>query len=111
MRFMSAQVVALLEGDLWARSAAHANAMAALLAAEVAAIPGVRAHARRCRPTRCSRGCPARRPTRVRERFPFYTWDEATGEVRWMCSWDTTPEDVHAFTAALRGAGASVAPA
>jgi threonine aldolase len=32
----------------------------------------------------------------------FYTWDESTGEVRWMCSWDTTPEDVDAFAAAVR---------
>ena len=31
MRFVSAQLVALYEGDLWLRSAAHANAMAARL--------------------------------------------------------------------------------
>ena len=31
----------------------------------------------------------------------FYTWDEATGEVRWMCSWDTTPDEVDAFAAAV----------
>ena len=29
---------------------------------------------------------------RLQEQFRFYTWDQATGEVRWMCSWDTTPE-------------------
>ena len=28
MRFVSAQLLALLEGDLWLRSARHANAMA-----------------------------------------------------------------------------------
>ena len=33
MRFVSAQFTALLEGDLWHRNAAHANAMAAHLAA------------------------------------------------------------------------------
>jgi len=37
----------------------------------------------------------------LRERFRFYTWDEATGEVRWMCAWDTTEEDVDAFVAAV----------
>ena len=42
MRFMSAQFIALLEGDLWLRSAAHANAMAARLRAGVESIPGVR---------------------------------------------------------------------
>jgi hypothetical protein len=37
----------------------------------------------------------------LQERWHFYTWDERTGEVRWMCSWDTTPEDVDAFAAAI----------
>ena len=38
------------------------------------------------------------------ERFRFYFWDEATGEVRWMCSWDTTQDDVDTFAAAVREA-------
>ncbi len=33
--------------------------------------------------------------------FPFYVWDESAGEVRWMCSWDTTEEDVDEFAAAV----------
>ncbi len=36
--------------------------------------------------------------------FDFYVWDEQAGEVRWMCSWDTTEEDVDEFAAAVRGA-------
>jgi len=106
MRFMAAQVVALLQDGLWARSAAHANAMAALLAAEVAGLDGVevtrpvQANAVFARLDRAAADA-------VRARFPFYTWDETTGEVRWMCSWDTTEEDVRAFTGALRDALAS----
>jgi threonine aldolase len=111
MRFMAAQVVALLEDDLWARSAGHANAMAALLADHVATIPGVRV----TRPVQANAVfaiLPRDVADEVRERFPFYTWNESSGEVRWMCSWDTTPEDVDAFAAALRdacGAGAAAA--
>jgi len=103
MRFQSAQVVALLEGDLWHRSAAHANAMAALLAERVAGIPGVRL-------TRAPQAnalfaiLPPALADAVRPDFPFYTWDEATGEVRWMCSWDTTADDVEQFAAALERA-------
>ena len=41
MRFLSAQLEAYLDGDLWRRNAAHANRMAALLAAALRAIPGV----------------------------------------------------------------------
>jgi threonine aldolase len=33
--------------------------------------------------------------------FKFYVWNEHTGEVRWMCSWDTTEEDVDAFVSAI----------
>ena len=47
---------------------------------------------------------PAQVTSRLQERFPFYVWDEHTGEVRWMCSWDTTDEDVAAFAAAVREA-------
>ena len=45
---------------------------------------------------------PADVTERLQKRFRFYTWDQATGEVRWMCSWDTTLEDVEAFSVAIR---------
>ena len=41
MRFVAAQLVALLEDELWRRAAGHANAMAARLAAAVAGVDGV----------------------------------------------------------------------
>jgi threonine aldolase len=34
-------------------------------------------------------------------------WDERVGEVRWMCSWDTTEADVEEFAGAVRAAVAS----
>ena len=47
-------------------------------------------------------------PTDARERlqreFDFYVWDEHTGEVRWMCSWDTTEQDVDSFARAVQDA-------
>jgi threonine aldolase len=39
---------------------------------------------------------------RLQKRYPFDVWDESTGEVRWMTSFDTTTEDVDGFAAALR---------
>ncbi len=36
---------------------------------------------------------------RLRERFQFYDWDAARGEVRWVCSFDTQPQDIDAFVA------------
>ena len=38
---------------------------------------------------------------RLRRRFRFYDWSPATGEVRWMCAFDTTEAQVDAFVAAL----------
>jgi threonine aldolase len=100
MRFFSVQLLALFEGDLWLRSAAHANAMAARLAQAVAPVPGVRV----TRPVQANAVfavLPVEVTERLQKRFRFYTWDEHTGEVRWMCSFDTTEEDVDAFAAAI----------
>ncbi|HEX2315081.1 MAG TPA: low specificity L-threonine aldolase [Thermomonospora sp.] len=100
MRFVSAQFLALLDGDLWLRNAAHSNAMARRLADAVRAVPGVEI----MRPVQANAVfavIPKDVAERLRKRFRFYTWDEHTGEVRWMCSFDTTEEDVDAFAAAL----------
>ena len=101
MRFVSAQLEALLEDDLWRRAAEHANAMARRLAAAVADVEACGSPSP-CRPTRCSPSCrPARRAPAASD-HRFYVWDEATGEVRWMCAWDTPEEDVDAFAADVR---------
>jgi threonine aldolase len=101
MRFVAAQFIALLEEDRWRAGAGHANAMAARLAAAVSDVPGVEI----TNPVQANAVfavIPREATTRLQERFRFYVWDEAAGEVRWMCSWDTTPEDVDAFAAAVR---------
>lgn len=100
MRFLAAQFDALLTDELWRRNAQQANAMALRLAGAVARLPGVEI----TRPVQAN-AVFAVLPPGVRdaliERFDFYTWDEARGEVRWMCSWDTTEEDVDDFARAL----------
>ncbi|MCU1493272.1 MAG: L-threonine aldolase [Acidimicrobiaceae bacterium] len=101
MRFVSAQLVALLETDLWLRSAKHANAMAARLRDAANRLDGVTI-------TRATEAnavfaiVPPGIADRLREHYRFYDWNPATGEVRWMCSFDTTESDVDAFVDALR---------
>jgi threonine aldolase len=100
-RFISAQLLALLRDDLWLRLARHANEMSALLGDRVAAVPGVRLE----------------QPPVVNSLFPllpraaieplqawcpFYVWDEARAQARWMTAWDTTPDDVERFAAGVR---------
>jgi threonine aldolase len=100
MRFISAQLLALLDNDLWLRNATHANAMATRLAAGVSSIPGVSI----TQPVQAN-AVFAVLPTAVTERlqedFHFYVWNHHTGEVRWMCAWDTTEADIDTFVAAI----------
>ena len=100
MRFVSAQLLALLDGDLWLRSAQHANAMAARLAAGVSVLDGVTV-TQRVQANAVFAALDPAVADRLRARFRFYDWNRATQEVRWMCAWDTTEADVDAFVAAL----------
>ena len=38
----------------------------------------------------------------LQQEYFFYDWDEANDVVRWMCSFDTTEDDIHAFLASLK---------
>ena len=103
MRYLSVQLDALLTGDLWLRSAAHANAMARRLGTALEDVDGVtitqpvEANAVFAVLDRAA-------AERLQHDWSFYVWDEATGEVRWMTAWDTQPEDVDAFAADVRSA-------
>jgi threonine aldolase len=103
MRFVSVQLEALFGGDLWLRNASHANAMALRLAAAVSSIDGVLVD----RPVQANAVfavLPAAVTTALQEKHRFYVWDEHTGEVRWMASWDTTEADIDAFVADIKAA-------
>jgi threonine aldolase len=101
MRFVSAQFLALLEGDLWRRNAEHANRMARLLAERVEGIPGVTI-TQRVEANGVFATVPAEHIPALQERAAFYVWDPTVAEVRWMTAWDTTEADVERFAAAVR---------
>lgn len=103
MRFVSAQLIALLTGGLWLRSASHANEMAKRLSEGMSAIDGV-SLTQATQSNSVFAVLPPHAAAKVRESFRFYDWDQARGEVRWMCSWDTTETDVQALLAAVRDA-------
>ena len=101
MRFISAQFEALLAGDLWRRSAAHANRMARVLASELEKIPNVKV----TQPVE-SNGVfaeiPARYIAALQKKYFFYVWNEETSECRFMASFDTTEDDIRDFVALVR---------
>jgi threonine aldolase len=101
MRFMSAQMEALLTNDLWRRNAEHANQMARLLEEQVRKIPGTRI----VYPVEAN-GVFAQIPreaiSKIQERYFFYVWSEEESVVRWMCSFDTMEEEVRQFAEYVR---------
>jgi threonine aldolase len=102
-RFIAAQFNALLTEDLWLRNASHANLCARTLAEEVARIPQMRI-TQAVESNAVFALMPRDSIARVQERFFFYVWDEHKSEVRLMCSFDTTEEDVRDLAAVIREA-------
>jgi len=96
MRFVSAQFNALFTDHLWRRNAEHANRMAGLLMREISRIPQVKV----VYPVEAN-GVFAKIPrqaiAKIQKRYFFYVWNEEESVVRWMCSWDTTEQDVRQF--------------
>ncbi len=106
MRFVSAQLIALLTDDLYLRSATHANAMATHLrrSLEVAVTDGRVANLGFSQTTAANAVfalLPNESADRLKQKFRFYDWDRAANEVRWMTAFDTTEADVDAFVAAI----------
>jgi threonine aldolase len=101
MRFISAQFEAFLTEDLWLRNARVANSMAALLASRLKGVPGVTITQEVSANAIFAR-VPVPVIEKLRRKYFFYVFDdtpdaEGRHEVRWMCSFDTTKEDVEAF--------------
>lgn len=96
MRYIAAQFEVFLENDLWKETAAHANRMAQKLHEAVRDFPSVDI----TRPVEANAvfaRIPATMIPKLQEEFFFYVWDEATSEVRWMCSFDTQEKDIEEF--------------
>ncbi len=101
MRYIAAQFSAFLENDLWKTNARHANLMAQKLYNAVKDIPGVRI-TQKVESNAVFAIIPEATIEKLQEAYFFYVWDEATSEVRWMCSFDTTEEDIEGFASLLR---------
>src|SRR5688500_14036051 len=94
-RYLAAQILAMLEGDLWLRNAGAANAGAARLAAA--------AGDRLVLPVEANevflRVAPAEARSLRDHGFDFYDWGQ--GEARLVTSWDSDPAAIDALAAAV----------
>ena len=101
MRFISAQFEVLLAGDLWRRSAAHANRMARVLGNELEKVPGIKL----TQPVEANGVfaiIPEKYIAALQKKYFFYVWNEEISECRFMASFDTTEEDIHDFVSLVR---------
>jgi threonine aldolase len=96
MRFIAAQFEALLTSDLWRRSAEHANRMARVLEKEIRRIPGVRV-VWKVEANGVFVQIPQHAIEKIKQQYFFYVWIEEESIVRWMCSFDTTEDDIRKF--------------
>lgn len=108
-RFVSAQLNALFENgaEVALSNAKQANSMAQRLYAEVVQIAAEHPEISVPNPAQANAVfpiLPASVTEAVQRDYRFYVWNQATGQVRWMCSWDTTEEDVAGIIASLRAA-------
>jgi len=101
MRFISAQFIAYLQSDLWKRNALHANKMAQILYEKIKHIPPIKV-TQKVEANGVFAIVPKPLIPLLQKEFFFYTWNENTGEVRWMTSFDTTEEDIDAFVLLLK---------
>jgi len=96
MRFISAQFEALLSNNLWRKNAEHANRMAWLLQKEISKIPNIKI-VYKVEANGVFAQIPRAAIAELQKRYFFYVWDEDRSLVRWMCSFDTTEQDVRQF--------------
>ena len=101
MRFIAAQMETLLTSDLWLSNARHSNRMAKLLEKEVGLIPKIKV-VYKVEANGVFAQIPRSAIAPLQERYFFYVWNEEHSVVRWMCSFDTTEEDVKEFAKFLR---------
>jgi threonine aldolase len=103
MRFVSAQLEAYLDNDLWLRNARHANAAAARLAHAIGSRVDI------VRPVEVNvlfvRLAPARAAALRAQGFDFYEWSLFGEDVyRLVTAFDTTDAEVDALAAAMLSA-------
>ncbi|MEP3052243.1 MAG: beta-eliminating lyase-related protein [Erythrobacter sp.] len=94
-RYLAAQILAMLEGDLWLANAQHANAVAAEIASECSG--------RLMHPVQANelfvRLSEAERETLREGGFAFYDWGE--NAARFVSAWNTPDEDASALAKAI----------
>ncbi len=98
MRFIGAQFSEYLKDDLWLELARNANSMAQLLGDNLSKYFKL---SQSIEANEVFVYMPSKVYEKLKEQYFFYVWNEATDEVRFVCSFDTTPQDVEGLVGAI----------
>ena len=101
MRYIAAQFIPYLNENIWLENAQKSNAAARLLWNEMREIKGVEI-TQSVESNALFFILPKMITDKLRERYFFYDWDESRNEMRLVCSWDTTEQDIRDFIAYLK---------
>ncbi len=96
MRFVAAQFDQYLANDLWKENATNSNKMAKFLEKNLKQFPEITI-TQKVQANGIFAIIPKKWIAKLQSKFPFYVWDETINEVRLMCSFDTSKQDVLAF--------------
>lgn len=96
MRFIAAQYIPFLRDEVWKKNATQANHIAQLLG------EGISQHlevtlSNPVQTNQIFATMPTSMIEHVNQKFPFYTWNDTTNEIRLVASFDNTEEDVQLF--------------
>ncbi len=98
MRYVAAAFIEYLRDGLWLELASHSNAMAQLLCNKI------KKYVKITRPVEANAvfcTMDAELYGKMSEHYFFYEWDTSTREVRLVCSFDTTEQDIENFANTL----------
>ncbi len=107
MRFIASQFTRFLTNDLWRNNARIANYTAGILADEIFRIPQLKV-SQAVDANGVFVLMPSELIPKLQEHYFFHVWNETPDvdgdfkEVRLMCSWDTTEEDIQGFVKLIK---------
>lgn len=100
-RFVAAQYLAYFKNDLWKSNALQANKMASYLRECLLTVPGVQV-TQQVESNAVFAIIPKEVCEPLMKKYCFYIWDESTGEVRWMCAYNTEKSHIELFIEDLK---------
>jgi threonine aldolase len=101
MRFIAAQFIAYLSDNQCMKTATHSNKMAKLLETKIREIPQIKI-TQKVESNAVFAIVPQNICEDLRKEYFFYFWDEDNYEARWMCSFDTTENDICNFVEKIK---------